>query len=181
MNVRDEDPEDLTATEPAKYVAFLEHWRAESVSPLDAPPAAGPSDPRAEEALPGWGEAAAGGDGERSPMTLPHESLLGARASSAIRLPKRREAVESLRVRLAPEQLYWLHLAAARAGAKVDASLIVAAGLALLERLPIDWRLVRSRGDLALVIERALLPPAPEPEEAKEAPGWPGRRPAGDR
>jgi hypothetical protein len=175
MNPRDEDPEDLTATEPAKYVAFLEHWRTESGSPLGAPP-------RADPALLGWRpETAAAGEEQRAPMTGPPESTYGAGPTSGIRLPKRREAVESLRVRLAPEQLYWLHLAAARAGEKVDASLIVAAGLALLERLPIDWRAMRSRGDLALAIERALLPPVPEPEEGPVTPEWPGSRPADDR
>ncbi len=153
MNPREENPEDPTATEavPAKYVAFLEHWRAESVAPLEA-------QPRSEPLLPGWRPEAAASHGEesRGPVPSPPESLLHDAASiPAIQLPRRREAVESLRVRLAPEQLYWLQLAAARAGDKVDASLLVAAGLALLERLPIDWRAVRSRRDLEDALEHA--------------------------
>lgn len=71
-------------------------------------------------------------------------------------LPRRRQASESLRVRLTPEQLYWLRLAAARAGGKIDESAIVAAGIALLERLPIDWRRIASRTDLAQALNRAI-------------------------
>jgi len=71
-------------------------------------------------------------------------------------LPRRRQTSESLRVRLTPEQLYWLRLAAARAGGKIDESAIIAAGIALLERLPIDWRRIASRTDLAQALTRAL-------------------------
>jgi hypothetical protein len=69
-------------------------------------------------------------------------------------LPRRREAIEPLRVALAPQQLYWVRLAAARAGSKVDESTIVAAGLALLEWMDVDWRTVESRGDLERILAR---------------------------
>jgi hypothetical protein len=73
-------------------------------------------------------------------------------------LPRRREETESLRVHLAPEQLYWVRLAAARAGSKVDESTLVAAGLALLEQRGLDWRGIRSRSDLRAAL---AMPPAP--------------------
>lgn len=82
-------------------------------------------------------------------------------------LPRRREARESLRVQLVPEQLYWLRLAAARAGRKVDESTIVAAGLALLERLDIDWRRIGSRADLAQVLARTARAGASWPATSK--------------
>jgi hypothetical protein len=177
MNPHPERPEDPTANEPvpAQYVAFLDHWRAESLAPPEAPP-------RSEPALLGWQpDTAASHEESHVPAPPAAESFLhGAAGRPRLRLPRRREAVETLRVRLAPEQLYWLQLAAARAGDKVDPSLLVAAGLALLERLPIDWRAVRSRRDLALALERALeLPTSPE-EEGPMAPEWPGS-PASER
>ena len=177
MNPHPEHPEDPTATEPvpAQYVAFLDHWRAESLAPSEAAP-------RSEPALLGWQpDSAANHEESYVPASPAAESLHhGAAGGPGVRLPRRREAVERLRVRLAPEQLYWLQLAAARAGDKVDPSLLVAAGLALLERLPVDWRAVRSRRDLALAIERALaLATSPE-EEGPRAPEWPGS-PADER
>jgi hypothetical protein len=76
--------------------------------------------------------------------------------SPVFSLPRRRQASESLRVRLTPEQLYWVRLAAARAGSKIDESAIIGAGIALLERLPIDWRRITSRTDLAQALTRAF-------------------------
>jgi hypothetical protein len=93
-----------------------------------------------------------------------------ARLETGLRVPRRRAATESLRVRLAPEQLYWLRLAAARAGDKIDESAIVAAGLAILEELDLDWRTIGSRSELAARLTRALAPrrpPAP-PAAARE-------------
>lgn len=75
--------------------------------------------------------------------------------------PRRRDATESVRVKLAPEQFYWLHLAAARAGAKVDQSTIVAAALRLVELHNLDWRQIDSRMTLASALAGAAAIPGP--------------------
>lgn len=92
------------------------------------------------------------------------------RIETGLKVPRRRAATESLRVRLAPEQLYWLRLAAARAGDKIDESAIVAAGLAILEELDLDWRTIGSRPELAARLTRALAPrrPPATPAAARE-------------
>ncbi len=106
-------------------------------------------------------------------------------------LPRRREAQEPLRVRLAPQQLYWLRLAAARAGRKIDESVIVSAALALVEWLDIDWRTIGSRADveksLARVVRSLASPRSPviDPSPPASAPPIPAGRsaepwPAGD-
>jgi len=178
MSSREDRPEEPTATEPARYVAFLEHWRAETKAPLEGLPRGDASYAglRSVDGPHGDPESPAAAPAAVAP--LPPEGVLY--PSSGLRIPRRRDAAESIRVRLAPEQLYWLHLAAARAGEKVDASLIVAAGLALLERLPIDWRRVRTRRELALAVEEAMTLSAPPSQEEPVAPEGPGT-PATDR
>lgn len=160
--------------EPAHYVTFLEHWAAEfptaprsraaadsgtesaAERPKSADPAAGPGFPSPLPPPPPAAEWAPGHGGPIEPGSL--------------RLPRRREATESLRVRLAPEHLYWLRLNAARAGGKVDESVLVAAGLMLLAERAIDWRAMRSRADLRAAL--AATPPPP-PAWTAVAPGEP--------
>jgi hypothetical protein len=95
-------------------------------------------------------------DSGRKRRATPPRPNRGESNLPALALPRRRDAKQTLRVRVTDEQLYWLRLAAARAGGKVDESAIVAAGLALLERLAIDWRVIGSRTDLAKAMTGAL-------------------------
>jgi hypothetical protein len=60
-----------------------------------------------------------------------------------------------MRIRLSSEQFYWLRLAAARAGGKLDESTIIAAAIRLLEQLDIDWRSIDSRASLARAMATA--------------------------
>ena len=156
--------------EPAHYVAFLEHWAAEFPAAAksqahgdlsepdggrrDRPPAASLAGADRSSGAQAWGAAPARVTPEPGPLEL----------------PRRRQATERLRVRLAPEHLYWLRLTAARAGAKVDESLLVAAGLMLLAERGIDWRAVRSRSDLRAAVAAPSPPPPP--------PAWTGGSPS---
>jgi hypothetical protein len=167
-------PQTVPESEPAEYVTFLEHWATEFPVPTDVmeerdsipdargseprrsatePPPIPVPNPSSPPVPPPAGTA--GVTGQAGPALL-------ALGSPPPRLPRRRDETESLRVHLAPEQLYWVRLAAARAGTKVDESALVAAGLALLEQRAIDWRRIRSRGDL-----RAALVPSPAPPPAE--------------
>jgi hypothetical protein len=89
---------------------------------------------------------------------------------TALTPPRRRDTREALRIRLSSEQFYWLRLAAARAGGKLDESTIIAAAIRLLEQLDIDWRFVDSRTSLARAMATAarhssLFAAAPEDDQ----------------
>jgi len=162
------------ALEPAHYVTFLEHWAAEfptaprsraaadsgtestAERPFNTDQAADPGIPSTMPPPPPTGEWGRGRGGVVEPGPL--------------ELPRRREATESLRVRLSPEHLYWLRLTAARAGDKVDESVLVAAGLMLLAERAIDWRAMRSRADLRAAL---VSTPPPPPTWTAIAPGEP--------
>jgi hypothetical protein len=74
-----------------------------------------------------------------------------------VEIARRREATDRLKVRLTPHQRAFLRdAAAATHGRTVDESAIVAAALALLERLDLPWSSLASREDVIEAIRRKL-------------------------
>jgi hypothetical protein len=91
-------------------------------------------------------------DAMREQDLRPREGLL-----ESARIPRRRESTERVVLRLAPEQRAFLKEAAKDArGDSIDASAIVAGGLAVLQDLGIDWAAVSSRKELMDAIRRRL-------------------------
>jgi hypothetical protein len=191
-----EEPESAARTDPdsgrAQYVDFLAHWATEFPAPPPAPETAERgATPRSKGIAPKSLEIPPPpppldpGAPAPTPAEFPAEP--GAQALPPLTLPRRREATESLRVRLAPEQLHWVRLAAARAGSKVDESALVAAGLALLEQRALDWRAIRTRADLRAALVRGPVVPSPAspevpapPPPMPPSPSTPGAAPAGE-
>jgi hypothetical protein len=159
------DPE--SRPEPVSYLRFLERWNAAAGPPAARQSGAGPADARPADAGPERaGDAAATAPGAekkaaarahgRRPRRRAREATAGDSLGPFL-APRRRTATETIKVRLAPEQLYWLRLTAARAGRKVSESTIVAAGLRLVERLDLDWRCIDSRTALAAALAESFM------------------------
>jgi len=134
--------------EPVSYLRFLERWDATASAAAaradDALAAAEPAGPQQAEAK------------TRRRKPRPPRVAAASDSLGPFLAPRRREATETIKTRLAPEQLYWLRLTATRAGRKLSESTIIAAGLRVIEWLSLDWRCIDSRAALAAALSEAL-------------------------
>ncbi len=153
---------------PASYTRFLDRWPE-----VAGGPSARPTQPEATGSKEAPGDAAKPDTArKRRRRARPPRTATGSRASGPFVAPRRRASTESIKVRLAPEQLYWLRLTAARAGRKVNESMIVAAGLRVIEWLNLDWRCIDSRTAIAAALAEALSPEGPERSAADLEGEW---------